>query len=442
MAKAHKLKPGSRQFYAATKSRFVSAGRVMLGHGFPQVGPRSDVAEGHHSISEFVLSSDSNSSEEDDATRAIEPSIEVRSESSTAGSTEQLKYMEQKDCCFRKYGRLIPFGFQAFDVVKEWSNFQPAGEAKKARHQAEDIGYVNRFLAHISFQNGDWRTITAESFLNHDTQLRSYLEFGTVVRIHTKIADFLTWAKNRGFIRRRQYDRVLLYLKGCRQSAKKAGERRVVEKLEEESRNLPPVSVVYDFRKSMYVYAVRVKFREQPKLFMYDMACVLLVSCCLNNGSTVSVLSNVRLIDVDQATKFEESGVYHIHVPAPKCKTSLKSKYACLVIDFELFSDLVLYRNTVSNLVQHVDLTSPLFRDRKLEGITPKCVNRMCKRAWEAAGIQYPFSTTLIRKMMIVYLGRGSPIDEELIRQDLCLSRKTADKWSQHLNNSVVDQAM
>ena len=99
------------------------------------------------------------------------------------------------------------------------------------RNQDEDCGYINRFLAHLSFQNGKFENITPSNFEMHDEMLRSYLDCGTVVRIHTKISDFLTWLNSKRYLSSRQYDELMQYVMGCIQSARKAECQRTVERL-------------------------------------------------------------------------------------------------------------------------------------------------------------------------------------------------------------------
>ena len=326
-------------------------------------------------------------------------------------------------------GNILPSGCHVFHVVREWSEFrcQHAGGSKKPRNQDEDAGYVNRFLASISFQNGDWSKVTPENLQRHDNLLRSYLDIGTVIRIHTKLSDFLTWAKRRGFIRARPNEKVIEYVKGCLQSARKAGAQRAVKRLDEESRNLPPASAPADFATSQYVVALRARFRVHPMQYLYDMGCALMVLLTFFNGSRVPVLGNLRLIDVDRARKEDDGDNYVISVS--RHKTSATGRVAFLVVEPDIYKDILLYRKTVSDMVRLVDVRSSLFRDRGLMPITADHVGRMCRSAWKNAGMTSPFSATLMRKAATVYGRESDPDAADIISRKLCHRKTTADVW-------------
>jgi hypothetical protein len=142
--------------------------------------------------------------------------------------------------------------------------------------------------------------------------LRSYLDIGTIIRVLTKISDFLGWCKSQQFIHRRQYDGIMIILNGCLQSARKAGQQKTVERLEEEAQNQPAPTTT----------TLRQSFRRNPIHFLYEMGCQLMVLLTVKNACRVSVLRNLRLIDVDRAERHDENGKTRYTISVSRHKTS------------------------------------------------------------------------------------------------------------------------
>lgn len=88
------------------------------------------------------------------------------------------------------------------------------------------MGYVNRFLAHCSFEEHQWSRITHAKVTAHDAMLNANLEAGTVSRILQTILDFWDWVRSERLVRRLQFEKMGQSLIGCLKSTQKDVARR------------------------------------------------------------------------------------------------------------------------------------------------------------------------------------------------------------------------
>lgn len=97
-------------------------------------------------------------------------------------------------------------------AVKEWHKFKTsrAGGDKKPEQHKEDMGYVNRFLAYCGFVDRDWESVTPESVIAFDELLIKTYQVGSLGREYHAIIDFWDWARQQHYIRRRQFDKVIV----------------------------------------------------------------------------------------------------------------------------------------------------------------------------------------------------------------------------------------
>lgn len=302
---------------------------------------------------------------------------------------------------------------------------RPGGNKRPENHQ-EDLGYVNRFLASCSFVPGNWKTVTPDAVKFHDQLLHQHYEAGTVSRILQTLLDFWKWCTTRGWISWLHSQQVEEYIQGCLRATRKDVRNRNTERRVDEDQALPRPQVLEQFKESTYVAEVKSLFLKNPLVYMYEMACCLLVLCSFYNAPRASVLKNIRLKDIDHATT-EDDELYTITIG--KHKTSHTGKAAFVTVNKELMALLRKYRKTVTEKVLYLDSTAPLFRTKVNTPLDSDDVNRMAKRAWKKAGMTAPFNLTINRKLTTVTGRKADPTMSGPIARQLCHNVSTADQY-------------
>lgn len=345
--------------------------------------------------------------------------------------TKSKRFMGPQDVHFQKWKRLIPEGCRPFTVVGKWNKFRMgrAGGSKRPDQQVNNMGYVNRFMADCDFQDFGWKSITPSMVSRHDAELSKHFKANTVARIHQSILDFWVWARNNRYIRRAHYDTVKEYLDGFLRSARKDiienSKRRV-----DEAENLPGPEVLQEFEQSEYVTKLRESFRASPSLFLYDMACCLVLLCSFFNVARISVFHNIRFKDVENAST--DDGIdYTITVPD---KTSglagcRSGKAAFITVSKDKYDDLRLYSRTLRDIFKLVDPSATVFRNRAGKPVDTNKLGKMAKRAWTKAGMKVPMSMTILRKLTIVQGRMSAPSMASSIESQLCHRESTADQY-------------
>lgn len=370
------------------------------------------------------------SSDEEDTAASDREEVDVVMEEETE---TRKRFMGPADVHFTKWQRLIPANCKPFTVVQQWHEFrvQRAGGSKKEEHQKNSMHYVNRFLAHCDFSNCNWRSVTPSMVTKHDAELARHFEAGTVSRILQTILDFWTWARNNKYLRRSHYDSVREYLEGCLRSSRKDVDIRNTQRRVEEAANLPEPDVLGKFENSEYVKKLRESFRTSPFIFLYDMACCIIVLCSFYNGPRVSVFHNLRIKDVENAST-DDGLVYTLTVG--KHKTSGRAggrskKAAFITLSKDKYLDLLLYTKTVRDVYKYIDPTAPVFRNRNGEPVSTNLLGKMAKTAWKKAGMEGSMSMTVLRKLTTVQGRKTDPGMAGSIARQLCHRQSTGDQY-------------
>lgn len=362
-----------------------------------------------------------------------------------AARTRSKRFMGPQDVHFQKWKRLIPEGCRPFTVVRKWHEFkmERASGNKRPDQQVNNMGYVNRFMAHCDFQDYDWKSITPTMVSRHDAELSKHFEANTLARIFKTILDFWKWARKNRYIRSAHYDRVAMYLNGFLKSTRKDIKERNSKLCVDEDENLPDPVVLQEFEQSEYVTLLRESFRASPFSLLYDMACCLIVLCSFINVPRYSVFHNIRVKDIEDA--FTDDGIdYTITVPDETSRLAgcRSGKPAFITVSKDIYDDLCLYSRTLRDVFKFMDPSATIFRNRAGEPVNTNRLGKMAKLAWKKAGMKVPMSMTILRRLNYKYYGIHEERREaERVYNQLraYFSQPTATVTSAEVSNDSVD---